>query len=81
MSSKMTPATARLRAEVKRFKNLPSYPLEFGSEGVVILGKECPIKYTKHGHYVVELWGYKTVVCRGGMEIIQLRDSIEASTM
>lgn len=79
MSTKMTPLCATIKAEVERYKNLPSYPLKFGSDSVIINGIECPIHHSKHGGYYVELLTYgRTVKCSNGMDIIQLRDMIEA---
>lgn len=42
---------------------------------ITIAGIECPIQYTKHGHYIVELFGSRTVVCRNGNDLIELKDS------
>lgn len=79
MSSKLTPLCASIKAEIERYKNLPSYPLKFGKDSVIINGVECPIHYHKHGRgYYVDLVAYgRTVKCKDGMAIIEVRDMIE----
>lgn len=49
----------------------------FKNDYIVIAGVKHKMQVTKHSHYIVELFGTRTVVCKDGWEVIALKDSLE----
>lgn len=59
----------------KKYQNTQYFDPETPCRSIDINGIACPIQYTGR-HWVVSIYGIKTVVCHSWDEILEVRDTV-----